>query len=103
MSYNFPDTSLVPCLSLGLCTRPFSTPVLGASSQKAKEGKETLVLSICSFPPSSPYPELTFGVAWLHVLSFFNMFLDCLHPNPSLSLTLFSRKKLNFEPFPLPI
>ena len=35
MSYNFPDTSLVPSISLGLCTRPFRTPVLGASRRKA--------------------------------------------------------------------
>ena len=92
LSYNFLYTSLVPSFSLGLCTRPFCTPVLGASSKKAKQGEKELVLSICSFPPSSPYPYLTFGVASLHILSLFTLFSHCLHPNPSLSFPLFSRK-----------
>ena len=101
MSYNFPDTSPLPSISLGLCTRPFSTPVLGASSQKAKEGIKSLVLSVCSFPPSRPYPYVTFRVASLHVLSLFTMFAHCLHPNPSLLFPLFCREKFKFEPFQL--
>ncbi len=101
MSYNFPETSLVPCLSLGLCTRPCSTPVLGASRRKAKEGSKQHVLSLSSFPPSGPYPSLTFCIAFVPLLSCLTFFALCLHTNPFLSLPLFVRSTLSFEPFPL--
>ena len=101
LSYNFSDTALVPFLSSGLCTRPFRTPVLGASRRKAKEGSKQHVLSLSSFPPSGPYPSLTFCIAFVPLLSCLTFFARCLHTNPFLSLPLFVRSKLSFEPFPL--
>ena len=101
LSYNFSDTALVPFLSAGLCTRPFCTPVLGASRRKAQEGTKQHVLSLCSFPPSCPYPYLTFCIAFVPLLSCLTFFALCLHTNPFLSLPLFVRSKLSFEPFPL--
>ena len=91
MSYNFLNTFLFPSLSLGLRTRPFRTPVLGASRRKAKQGKKQLVLCLCSFPPSSPYPSL----------SFLTLFSFCLVANPFLSHSIYCRSKCSFEPFQL--
>ena len=101
LSYNFSDTALVPFLSAGLCTRPFCTPVLGASRRKSQEGTKQHVLSLCSFPPSCPYPYLTFCIAFVPLLSRLTFFALCLHTNPFLSHPLFSRSKCSFEPFPL--
>ena len=89
MSYNFSDTALVPFLSSGLCTRPFHTPVLGASRRKAKEGTKQHVSSLCSFPPSGPYPSRTFCIAFVPLFSCLTFCARCLHTNPFLSHPLF--------------
>jgi hypothetical protein len=101
MSYNISDTALVPFLSSGLCTRPFRTPVLGASRRKAEEGTKQPVLSLCSFPPSGPYPSRTFCIAFVPLLSCWTFCARRLHTNPFLSHPLFFRSKLIFEPFQL--
>ena len=101
MSYNFSDTALVPFLSAGLWTRPFHTPVLGGSRRKAKEGTKQHVLSLSSFPPSGPYPSLTFCIAFVPLLSCLTFFARCLHTNPFLSHPLFVGSKFSFESFPL--
>ena len=99
MRYNFSDTVLVPFLSSGLCTRPFRTPILGASRRKAKEGTKQHVLYLCSFPTSSPYPSLTFAIDFVPLRSALTFCLPCLHPNPSLSVPFFGRERAVFEPF----
>ncbi len=101
MSYNFSDTALVPFSSSGLCTWPFRTPVVGASRRKAKEGPKQHVLSLCSVPPSGPYPFLTFCIAYVPLLSCLTFFAGSLHTNPFLSHPRFVRSKLSFEPFRL--
>jgi hypothetical protein len=92
MSYNFPDSFLVHSFCVGLCTRPFRTPVLGASRQRRKQGTKQPVLSIFSFPPSSPYACLTFAVACTYICASLTSFLPCVHTNPFLSPLLFSSK-----------
>ena len=99
MRYNFSDTVLVPSLSSGLCTRPFRTPVLSASWRKAKEGTKQHVLSLCSFPTSSPYPSLTFAIDFVPLRSSLTFCLSCFHPNPSLSKQFFGRERSVFGPF----
>jgi hypothetical protein len=74
MSYNFVNTFLFLSLSLGLRTRPFRTPVLGASRRKAKQGKKQLVLCLCSCPPSSPYPSLTFALFSVPIPAYLPLF-----------------------------
>ncbi len=69
MSYNIRNTFLFLSLSLGLCTRPFRTPVLGA-----KEGKNQLVLCLCSCPPCSPYPSLTFALYCVPIPAYLTLF-----------------------------
>ncbi len=101
LSYNFPNTSFLPSLCPGLGTRPFHTPVLGASRKKDKQGTQQLVLSICSLPPSCPYPCLTFALASDHILSSLTLVARCQHINPSLSPPLFFKKKFGFVPLPL--
>ena len=101
MSYNFSDTALVPFLSAGLCTRPFCTSVFGASRRKAKEGTKQHVLSLCSFPPSGPYPYLTFCIAFVPLLSCLTFFSLCLHTNQGLACPPFFRTKRSFERLPL--
>ena len=99
MSYNFLNTFLFPSFSLGLRTRPFRTPVLGASRRKAKQGKKQLVLCLCSFPPSSPYPSLSFALFSVPIPSFLTLISFCLVANPFLSHSIFFRSKCSFEPF----
>ena len=101
MRYSFSNTCLVRFLSLGLCTRPFRTPVLGASRRKAKQGQKQLVLCLCSFPPSSPYPSLSFALFSVPIPSFLTLFSFCLVANPFLSHSIFCRSKCSFEPFQL--
>jgi hypothetical protein len=101
MNYNFPDTFLVPSFCAGLCTRPFSTPVLGASRKRRKRGTKQPVPFIYSFPPSSPYACLTFAVACTYIFSSVTSFLPCLHTNPTLSPPLFFKQNFGFVPFPV--
>ena len=101
MSYNFLNTFVFPSFSLGLRTRPFRTPVLGASRRKAKQGQKQLVLCLCSFPPSSPYPSLSFALFSVPIPSFLTLFSFCLVANPFLSHSIFCRSKCSFEPFQL--
>ena len=98
LSYNFSDTALVPFLSAGLCTRPFCTSVFDASRRKAKEGTKQHVLSLCSIPPSGPYPYLTFCIDFVPLLSCLTFFSLCLHTNQGLACPPFFRDDRKLRP-----
>ena len=76
-------------------------PCFGCKPEKGPRRYKTTCFVPLFFPPSCPYPYLTFCIAFVPLLSCLTFFALCLHTNPFLSLPLFVRSKLSFEPFPL--